>query len=106
MFFVFQFLASATTNPTVRKPNANSQCGRNGKHAWTSAHRKVFANLFDHGVAVLAFVIAAKARDEKWIAVVASNEEILVVISDYSFLWIQILLSCTEFFINTSYELE
>jgi len=26
---------------------------------------KFFANLFDHGVAVLAFVIAAKVRDEK-----------------------------------------
>lgn len=63
MFFVFQFLASATTNPTVREPNANSRCRRGGKHAWTSEHRKVFANLFDHGVAVLAFAIAAKVKD-------------------------------------------
>ena len=106
MFFFFHFLASATTNPTVRKPNANSRCRRGGKHAWTSAHRKVFANLFDHGVAALAFVIAAKVRDEKCIAVVASNEEILVAISDHSFLWILILLSFTEFFNNTSHELE
>ena len=65
MFFVFQFLASAIINPTVRKPNANSRCRRGRKHAGTSAHRKVLANLFDHRVAVLAFVIAAKVRGKK-----------------------------------------
>lgn len=72
----------------------------------TRLDRKVFANLFDHGVAVQAFVIAAKVRDEKCKAIVASNEEILVAISDHSLLWILILLSFTEFFSNTSYELE
>ena len=50
------------------------------------------------GVPLLAFLIAAKVRNEICIAVVASSEEIVMVISEPSFLWILILLSFTEFF--------
>lgn len=44
------------------------------------------------------YSLAAKVRNEICIAVVASSEEIAMVISEPSFLWILILLSFTEFF--------
>ena len=79
--------------------NKQNYCGKCYPCSWIEHTQKFLQISFIKlGVALLAFLIAAKVRNEICIAVVASSEEIVMVISEPSFLWILILLSFTEFF--------